>query len=824
MSEGLVDPEMIPRIDTGCVTDAAQDLRAMGGSVAENTDGMVAAWAGLRAEGVYEAPEAGTVYGLLDPAAAAAWEVESALGGAADALDVFAGELEEIRPGLEEVRAEAAAFRARALSGVDEPASGSPVFVPSYGAGSFRSGEGKTEHKQWWESPVMCEENSKLLARINDQVVRIINAENECVNALHELIPDQCFMRQPTDLTGDALDGLGDLPWGRPTEYQSKSCVESAVLGLGDGVFDMVAGAGSMTVGYDPRTGSFGNWDVTGQTWSQLGNLGLSLAVAATPASMVVDVSRLAGADNPATRLVKDSRHTLGETLAGLVGIDPAADDPFAAWKKDGVRSAVSTGVNIGTFFIPGAQVGDAMKGAGIAGKAGRMALRGAGAFADTVVPGGSFAVKAAETGARAADAAAHAADGAGLASRAARAIENGALHNPNPPDPGKASGLPAKNSTGLDLGDASTGKTTIPSPADTGAGTTRHGLDGPQHPAGAPDIPTTRTDTPDPGASAARHDSPTETRETAEPGAARHTTTDVGTGTSEGPRHYRDPDSDTSEARTETTTHDAPGSADAGTPHEADARGRDIDGSGTRENTPAKHADGEGHGTSDNTEGGHRRTDSEKTSSNPAYTREEVRQTLEAAPRDEHGVPLDHRTGQPLLLENVRSDRGWIMHWDPDAEMWLAENRGNGYPNGLPPKGEPNSYGYDANGNRMPYANHRPSYDPGDPANGIPSQEERVFNAAKDENGEVYVTQIDESRRHVEWEPGEPHNDMEKGWDMGHKPSKEYAKMRDKYLNHEYSPDPIENERLFLEDYRNPDNYIPQDPLRNRSHMDEIP
>lgn len=36
--------------------------------------------------------------------------------------------------------------------------------------------------------------------------------------------------------------------------------------------------------------------------------------------------------------------------------------------------------------------------------------------------------------------------------------------------------------------------------------------------------------------------------------------------------------------------------------------------------------------------------------------------------------------------------------------------------------------------------------------------------------------------------------------------------------------PDPIEDERLFLEDYRNPDNYIPQDPMRNRSHMDEIP
>ncbi|WP_220668352.1 GH-E family nuclease [Propionibacterium australiense] len=809
---------MIPRIDTGCVTDAAEDLRAMGGSVAENTDAMVAAWAGLRAEGVYVAPEAETVYGLLDPAVAAAGEVESALGGAADALDVFAEELEEIKPGLEELRAEAAAFRARALSGVDEPASKSPVFVPSYGAGSFRSGEG-AEDKQWWESGRLCEENSKLLARINDQVIRIVNAENACVNALHDLIPE-CFVQQPTDLTGDVLDQLGDLPWGGPSEYQSKNCVESAVLGLCDAIVDMVAGAGSLVAGYDPRTGEFGNWDVTGQTWAGLGNLGLSLLAmvpAPVPAASVAECARGTGADNQATRFIREKEHDLWNTVAGMVNIDPAADDPFAAWKKDGVRSAVSAGVNIGTFFVPGAEVGGAMKGAGLAGKAGRMALRGLGAFADTAIPGGSFAVKAGEAGLKAADAAAHAAEGAGLVSRAARAIENGALHNPSLPDPGRAGGLPVKDGPGLDLSGASAGK--APPQADVGAGQTRRGLDGLQDPAGTPDMPdSARAGAPDLGEGAARHGTDTAA------GAGRSAGNGPETGTGEVSARHGDPDASAGGMHSDPDAYNRSGRNGTGTPHEVDARGRDIGGSGTREDTPAKHADGEGNGASDNTEGDHRQTDPEQNASKPAYTREEVRQALEAAPRDEHGVPLDHRTGQPLLLENVRGDRGWIMHWDPDAEMWLAENRGNGYPNGLPPKGEPNSYGYDANGNRMPYANHRPSYDPGDQANGIPSQEERVFNAAKDENGDVYVTQIDESRRRVEWEPGQPHNDMEKGWDMGHKPGKEYAKMRDKYLNHEYSPDPIENERLFLEDYRNPDNYIPQDPMRNRSHMDEIP
>jgi hypothetical protein len=57
----------------------------------------------------------------------------------------------------------------------------------------------------------------------------------------------------------------------------------------------------------------------------------------------------------------------------------------------------------------------------------------------------------------------------------------------------------------------------------------------------------------------------------------------------------------------------------------------------------------------------------------------------------------------------------------------------------------------------------------------------------------------------------------------MGHLEEREYWRIRDDYLNHRYAPgDPAENERLFLEDFRNPDNYEVQDWLRNQSHMDE--
>ena len=100
-------------------------------------------------------------------------------------------------------------------------------------------------------------------------------------------------------------------------------------------------------------------------------------------------------------------------------------------------------------------------------------------------------------------------------------------------------------------------------------------------------------------------------------------------------------------------------------------------------------------------------------------------------------GVPVDHRTGEPLILRRADGSRGWHVKWSPDAPnasggkgAWLAENPGLGrhdpgyYPptappdlmadflarreldaHALPPKG------YDEFGNRMLYANYRPPY-----------------------------------------------------------------------------------------------------------------
>ncbi|SKX65763.1 Alpha/beta hydrolase of uncharacterised function (DUF1023) [Mycobacteroides abscessus subsp. bolletii] len=157
-------------------------------------------------------------------------------------------------------------------------------------------------------------------------------------------------------------------------------------------------------------------------------------------------------------------------------------------------------------------------------------------------------------------------------------------------------------------------------------------------------------------------------------------------------------------------------------------------------------------------------------------------------------------------------------------------------HPSGpLPPQGEPGSFGYDADGNRLPYANSgRPDYGP--------TQLEDVWNLSREEQmgqigdkvlnlpepgagqqwvelhpngprGDDWVVQ--DGHRLIEWQPGEPRKGL---WDMGHVGGSEYRDLKQDYLRGDLTYDE------FLEIFRDPNNYRVQDPYRNRSHIDEGP
>lgn len=135
----------------------------------------------------------------------------------------------------------------------------------------------------------------------------------------------------------------------------------------------------------------------------------------------------------------------------------------------------------------------------------------------------------------------------------------------------------------------------------------------------------------------------------------------------------------------------------------------------------------------------------------------------------DNHGtVGLKH------LKENQRCAI-WLYNKYQDKTAEIIENVG------FPPK----------------YWEKRPSYAPG--------QRDAVWNKASS-NGKKTVRDPNTGKILKYDEP----------WDMGHRTGQEYDKLRDMYYRGEIS------EEEFLAEYRNPDNYYPEDPASNRSHKFE--
>src|SRR5690606_13987053 len=131
---------------------------------------------------------------------------------------------------------------------------------------------------------------------------------------------------------------------------------------------------------------------VAGQAWGGLGNfLGSTLVT-------MTFTPHLAQLGVPMPEGVRDWLTERGDVAAAgwssLVGYDYYAaiegGDGWHKWKEDGVAAGTESLLNVGTFFIPGAQVGSALK----TGSAGARLMRVVAAGADFAVPGGSFALK----------------------------------------------------------------------------------------------------------------------------------------------------------------------------------------------------------------------------------------------------------------------------------------------------------------------------------------------------------------------------------------------------------------------------------------------
>lgn len=214
-------------------------------------------------------------------------------------------------------------------------------------------------------------------------------------------------------------------------------------------------------------------------------------------------------------------------------------------------------------------------------------------------------------------------------------------------------------------------------------------------------------------------------------------------------------------------------------------------------------------------------------------YTPDDVERALDEAPKNEAGIPLDHRNGRPLVLEDSAGNRGWEMRFDAESGKFVAENRSLSG-SGFEAKGEPGSYGYDANGDRLPYANHRPGYTDAqlkETWSWAVSDQQRAIAAGeldlpKTGENQLWVKvdpdaprtgEVIESNgatwRKVEWEPGQSRSGK---WDMSFNAYGGYEALRNDYLSGLISKDE------FLQEFRDPDNWQVKDPGRNRARVDD--
>ena len=806
---GLINPANFPcrahDLDTGAIETSATNIRTMGSTVLTETTAIDTTWSGITAH--YKAPEQESVYTLIDPAVTDATDLKEALHSAAGHLDTYASELSGLKSRLESCEADAWAFRNEVQYGVMVPESeAKDANLLDAGESMFAAiGIGNEEMVEvpWYEDGDSVDRNKELLEEYAGILADISTAVTTCANSINGLIVNSCVAEVEAIPAEAFTNPEMPMPWGTARE-EDRNCHESVGNGVANFGYGIYSGAASL-IGYDTEAGEWG-WDVAGNAWGGLGNF-LGSTVVMVVGIIPNAVMLATGTDVPDNAFgdwYTDRLEVAAGGWSSLVGYDLQASmeggDGWHKWKEDGWSTGTESLLNVGTFFIPGAgQAGAALK----TGSLGSRLAKITGVVSDFVVPGGSFAVKG----------------GTHFLAGLRNAIRFG---DEVPVGPGSTTHF---NPAGLidEVTDIPPVRDTTPVTDDIFG---PHGDDGPRAPEIGGDNPPPRVNDPVEPTRPTQPDDPTTPTHPDDP------TTPVRPEEPEGPSNPDEPEGP------------AAPEEPAG-PTNPDMNGEEPNGSGTDgPDTPAEpEAPAEPKAGTERSPGapetpyepGAEAPDTLPSSGDnvPPYTDKDVQDALDRAPVDENGRPVDPRTGEPLKLTDINGNRGWEMRWDPDAQQWVAQLHGNGYPSGMPETGVPNSFGYDANGELMPYADNRPQYADGQVEDVFNNtHESQVDDAAagllNDENGnplaapgpdQIYIQHVDGSWELITWRPGEPRQGL---WDMGHVPGSKYSELRQRYLNHELSDDPVENLEIFLDEYMNDENYFAEGSQRNQSHMDE--
>lgn len=169
----LTFPE--PSVSVGYVEAMASGLRELGTSIADTGHDITGSWAGLSPH--YSAPEAETLFSVLDPVATDGDTVGEELDRAARALESFAEDVADIKTRWSNLRVEAYDLRSRIDAEGDD----------------WRKSSGSGESD-------LVEENAALIEQGRTIITDYTEVENTCANAINAGISGRTqFEQQPED-------------------------------------------------------------------------------------------------------------------------------------------------------------------------------------------------------------------------------------------------------------------------------------------------------------------------------------------------------------------------------------------------------------------------------------------------------------------------------------------------------------------------------------------------------------------------------------------------------------------------------------------------
>ena len=376
-----INPSAIPgaELRPDMVEIGAREIKSIGNDVSDQGGTLLTTWQRLAQH--YEAPEAATLFSVMDPVKTNAETFGSNVASVSSALTTFAAEIEPIKAELARIKAEAEDFVVSIAGGVEKK--------------TYSRAGVHTSTIEWHEDQDSVDANNALIGRVNEQMVLLWAAERKCANAIYDIIGfphvEAATDANPNGYGVSEIPEGAETPWGAAVE-RSESCGEQAVGAVKGfvwdgvvvgGIWGTVEGLGSLVLGYNPQTGEWFDGDTYGAAWSNLGMLAVGLA---STGLVTLPLSQM---DNPVGEFMRRGQQTLINAGKGLVAWDKWKDDPAAA--------AGESVFNVATLIVP---VGAATAPVRASASTAAAAIRATARVVDLIDPA-SLVIKGGVTGTR---------------------------------------------------------------------------------------------------------------------------------------------------------------------------------------------------------------------------------------------------------------------------------------------------------------------------------------------------------------------------------------------------------------------------------------